>query len=123
MSFLILSLSFFMMLINPKTQILTTINTARSISMTSIQLNVKQSSELKKLTFLALLKPCNCLPLQQRSVFDSMEGLCMLLRRVSYPCRYSDMIPRFGRPVSVLSLITNQTLDYIYENHGHLITE
>ena len=59
---------------------------------------------------------------QQRTVFDSMEGLCMLLKRVSYPCRYSDMIPRFGRPVSVLSLITNHTLDYIYENHGHLIT-
>ena len=47
----------------------------------------------------------------------------MLLKRVSYPCRYSDMIPRFGRPVSVLSLITNHTLDYIYENHGHLITQ
>ena len=31
------------------------------------------------------------------------------------------MIPRFGRPVSVLSLITNHTLDYIYKNHGHLI--
>ena len=60
---------------------------------------------------------------QQRTVFDSMEGLCMLLKRVSYPCRYSDMIPRFGRPVSVLSLITNHTLDYIYENHGHLITQ
>ena len=60
---------------------------------------------------------------QQRTVFDSMEGLCMLLKRVSYPCRYSDMIPRFGRPVSVLSPITNHTLDYIYENHGHLITQ
>ena len=60
---------------------------------------------------------------QQSTVFDTMEGLCMLLKRVSYPCRYSDMIPRFGRPVSVLSLITNHTLDYIYENHGHLITQ
>lgn len=60
---------------------------------------------------------------QQRTVLNSMEGLCMLLRRVSYPCRYSDVIPRFGRPVSVLSLITNHTLDYIYENHGHLITQ
>ena len=57
------------------------------------------------------------------TVFDSMEGLCMLLKKVSYPCRYSDMIPRLGRPVSVLSLMTNHTLDYIYENHGHLITQ
>ena len=46
----------------------------------------------------------------------------MLLKRVSYLCRYSDMIPRFGRPVSVLSLITNHTLHYIYENHSHPIT-
>ena len=46
---------------------------------------------------------------QQRTVFDSMEGLCMLLKRVSYPCR---------RPVSVLSLITNHTLNY-----SHLITQ
>jgi len=60
---------------------------------------------------------------QQRTVFDSMEGLCMLLKRVSYPCRYSDIIPRFGRAVSILSLITNHILDYIYENHGHLITQ
>ena len=52
-----------------------------------------------------------------------MEGLCMLLKRVSYPCRYSDTIPRFGRLVSVLNLITNHTLDYIYENHSHLITQ
>ena len=39
----------------------------------------------------------------QKSVSDGMEGLCMLLRRLAYPCRYSDMIPRFGRPTPVLS--------------------
>ena len=41
---------------------------------------------------------------QQRSVCPGMEGLCMVLKRTAYPCRYSDMIPRFGRPVSVLRL-------------------
>lgn len=50
---------------------------------------------------------------EQRSVCDGIEGLCMLLKRVAYPCRYSDMIPRFGRPVSVISLVTNQVLNYI----------
>ena len=35
----------------------------------------------------------------QRSVFDGMEGLRMLLKRLAYPYRYSDMIPRFGLPV------------------------
>ena len=33
------------------------------------------------------------------------------------------MIPRFGRPVSVISLITNDVIDYIYDIHGHLITQ
>ena len=122
-------LSFFMTLISPKIPTLITSNMTRSISITSIQPNVKQSSTLKKPTFRDLPRLAEALQLpptfhcQQRTVFDSMEGLCMLLKRVSYPCRYSDMIPRFGRPVSVLSLITNHTLDYIYENHGHLITQ
>ena len=47
----------------------------------------------------------------------------MLLERVAYPCRLSDMIPRFGRPVSVISLITNDVIDFIYDVHGHLITQ
>lgn len=58
----------------------------------------------------------------QRSKVDGLEGLCMLLKRFAYPCRYSDMIPRFGRPVPVFSMITNQVLDYIYSLHGHRIT-
>lgn len=29
---------------------------------------------------------------QQRSRVSGLEGLCMLLKRVAYPCRYSDMI-------------------------------
>ena len=36
---------------------------------------------------------------KQRTVCDGMEGLCMLLRRMAYPSRYSDLIPRFGKPV------------------------
>lgn len=60
--------------------------------------------------------------LSQRSVVDGMEGLCMLLRRLAYPCRYGDLIHRFGRPVPILSMATNHVLDYIYNTHGHLIT-
>ena len=47
----------------------------------------------------------------------------MLLRRLTYPCRYSDLIPRFGRPILVLSMVTNEVLDFIYNTHGHKITE
>ena len=39
----------------------------------------------------------------QRSVFEGIEGLCMPLKRLAYPCRYSDMIPRFDRPVQKLA--------------------
>ena len=41
--------------------------------------------------------------LSQRSVVDGMEGLCMLLKRLAYPCRYGDLIYRFGRPVPVFT--------------------
>ena len=50
------------------------------------------------------------------------EGLCILLRRFTYPCRYSDMIPRFARPVPVLSMMMNTVLDYVYDVHGQRIT-
>lgn len=58
----------------------------------------------------------------QGSVSDDIEGLCTLLRRLSYPVRYSDMVNRFARPVPVISMITNCVLDYIYETHHHRIT-
>ena len=28
---------------------------------------------------------------------SGLEGLCILLKRFTYPCRYSDLIPRFAR--------------------------
>ena len=54
---------------------------------------------------------------------EGIEGLCMLLKRLTYPCRYSDLIPRFGRPVPVLSMISNTVLDFIYNEQGHKITQ
>ena len=32
----------------------------------------------------------------QGTTCDSIEGLCLLLRRLAYPCRYVDLIPLFG---------------------------
>ena len=54
----------------------------------------------------------------QRTVANKLEGLCMLLRQTAYPCRYSDLIPRFGRPVPELSLITNCVVDYLCDKYG-----
>ena len=60
---------------------------------------------------------------EQRTVSSGMEALCILRIRLSYPCRFSDIIPRFGRPVPVLSMVSNQVLDFIYDTHGHRITQ
>ena len=51
----------------------------------------------------------------QETICDGTEGLCMLLKRLCYPCRYSDMVHLFAKPVPVLCMITNQVLDYIYQ--------
>lgn len=76
---------------------------------------------------LQLLAECLGIPdvfkCEQRSICDGIEGLCMLLRRFAYPCRYSDLIPRFGRPVPVISMITNEVMRFIYDNHHHRLTD
>lgn len=54
---------------------------------------------------------------------SGIEGLCLLLKRLTYPCRYYDMIHRFARPVPELCMLSNVVLDWIYENHGHHLTE
>ena len=61
--------------------------------------------------------------LSQRSVVDGMEGFCMLLKRLAYPCRYGDLIYRFGHPVPVFGMATNHVLDYINNTHNHLIPQ
>ena len=45
----------------------------------------------------------------------------MLLKRLSFPSRYGDMIYRFAKPVSVLSMITNHMIDYVYNVHGNRV--
>ena len=52
-------------------------------------------------------------------ICEGTEGLCMLLKRLCHPCRYSDMVHLFARPVPVLCMITNQVLDYIYQARNH----
>ena len=59
----------------------------------------------------------------QRTTCDRTEVLCMLLKRFSYPCRYSDMIHRLARPVPEISMITNTVMDHILLSHGHRISE
>ena len=59
----------------------------------------------------------------QGTTCDGVEALCITLRRFAYSCRYSDLIPRFGRPVPELSMISNLMIDTIYHEHNHRITQ
>ena len=54
---------------------------------------------------------------------DGVEAFCITLRRFAYPCRYSDLIPRFGRPVPKLSMISNLVMETIYQEHNHRLTQ
>lgn len=57
------------------------------------------------------------------TICDGVEGLCIMLKRFAYPCRYSDMIPIFGRSVPELSMISSEVVDWMYTTHGHKITQ
>lgn len=59
----------------------------------------------------------------QRCVCDGIEGICMLLKCLSYPCRYGDVIIRFPKPMIVLSMVTNQMIDYVYNIHGYKVLQ
>ncbi len=56
-------------------------------------------------------------------VVDSIEGLCICLKRFAYPCRYADLVPRFCRPVPQLCIIANHIVDDIYNRYSHLLTD
>ena len=52
----------------------------------------------------------------------SDEALCLLLRRFAYPCRYEDLVSRFGRPVPQLSMVVNKMMDFLYTRFGQLLS-
>lgn len=57
------------------------------------------------------------------TVASGLEGLLMFLKRFSYPCRLSDMIPRFGRSVPEMSLILSEVTSHIFGTNAHLLND
>ena len=55
------------------------------------------------------------------SLVNGLEGLCILLARYAFPCRYCDMMKTFSRSVPQLSLICKEMTDLIYDNCHHLL--
>lgn len=60
------------------------------------------------------LRMPDILPLDNGSKFRSTEGVCLLLRRLAFPCRLIELMPMFGRSESMLSRIISATMRWIY---------
>ena len=54
---------------------------------------------------------------------DGTEALSVLLKRFAYPCRFADMVARFGRPVPQLCMITYRMMDYLFDEYSHLLAD
>ena len=85
---------------------------------------VECETELRfKKNDLASLMDCLQIPeelvCRQGTVCSGFEGLLILLKRLAYPCRFTDMAYRFGRSPPELCLIFNKVLDLIYAAHHH----
>ena len=59
----------------------------------------------------------------QGTIYEGLEGLCILLKRFAFPSRFSDMTPIFGRPVPELCTINNTVIDWVYNHHRHRIMD
>ena len=55
-------------------------------------------------------------------IVESIPALCIYLKRFSYPCRYSDMVSHFARPVPEICIVTNHIIDWIYNRWNYLLT-
>ena len=53
---------------------------------------------------------------------DGIEALCILLNRFSYPIRFGDMVPKFGRPEPQLSMIAGDIVNNVYNMHHDKLT-
>ena len=54
-------------------------------------------------------------------IVDTVESLCIALKRFAYPCRYADLIPHFGRPISQLCMIKHLVVDHMIDRFGYLL--
>ena len=59
--------------------------------------------------------------LKNGSVIDALEAFCLMVRRLSFPCRYFDMVSEFGRTVPQMCMVFLEAIDFVYERWGHLL--
>ena len=60
----------------------------------------------------------------QGTTCSDIEALCILLKRLALPGRYSDMMtPIFGRNMTEMCLIYNKMVDHIYQQHAEKLND
>ena len=60
---------------------------------------------------------------RNRTTWTAEEGLCIVLRRLAYPCRLADLLPIFGRWKPELSIIINTVCKQICDKWSGLVTD
>ena len=56
---------------------------------------------------------CHALQIcENRTTATNIEGLCIVLLRIAYPCRLDDLEPVFGKSKAEISHIFNYVLDF-----------
>ena len=58
---------------------------------------------------------------RNRVAWTGLEGMLVMLRRLSYPNKFREMTEEFGRSKAALSLIFNETLLWFTATWGHLL--
>ncbi len=53
--------------------------------------------------------------------WTALEGLCIMLKRLSYPNRLVDCVHIFGRHKTELSIISNAMITDLFQKHSHLL--
>ena len=63
------------------------------------RISVQETTDVPRLS--QALRIPDVIICHQGTICEGTEGLCMLLKRLCYPCRYSDMVHLFAKPVPV----------------------
>ena len=63
----------------------------------------------------------DCMTAPNRTKWTAIEGLCIVLRRLTYHNRYIDLVGLFGRGVAEIGIIFNNTIMYIHRKWSHLL--
>ena len=50
----------------------------------------------------------------QRAVSSGVDGLCVLLKRLAFPCQYTDMVPTFGRNETEIIWVKSHARLYLH---------